>query len=639
MRCLEDEDCGPAAYCTISGCEPSPLTGPVFEPYTPIGLETFKWRPRDVDTLGFGPGFALFDMNGDGLPDLFTGRYAMPDSAACIWRNESTPGVARFVPVEDLCSGELGDAFAAWGVDLDGDGRDELLLLREGGAELLRFEPEFRRLAIEHPRLNPAARRPCIPGAVAPLDVTLDGRLELVLGCQAGSTSNEPAMDYDWENIILRQTDEGGLVPLNEEGHELLVRNDATRELPGGGQGGCTLALGLVDINDNGLLDVVLANDAFSTLFRRNQFHEQGYAAIRCSPTEACTWRWLPVGSGTTGWGAFMGVGTIRVDDEDWIYLTDWGPNRLVRWTGEGLVSESVPRLADLGRRGGTLLFAWGVQVDDFSGNGLDDILVTQGAVPGAERVEFMAHRDTLLVQLGDGTFRSHDESAGLLLPSRDRSGHPEQPTSSRNTIRADVTGGGFIDHLVGNLHGPLTFYRQVNTDDQQPVRACTLRPSPSVVPAHASGYAIAEHDSREFRVRDSQGQMRAAPPGTILSRHTRGVLRFPSGWETPFTCVPGDGPVDLVEPDWLAVSTFDGGLQIVFREWPSHRSPPEEVTAFVREAEGLTTTVIDLSPASDAGLQWTAPHDALPANAARIMLRLDGRYVARWWPVQQYAQ
>ena len=73
---------------------------------------------------------AVFDCDGDGRPDLYLAGGANP---AALYRNESPVGGAlRFTAVRDPAT-DLTGVTGAYPLDIDGDGKVDLAVLRVGG--------------------------------------------------------------------------------------------------------------------------------------------------------------------------------------------------------------------------------------------------------------------------------------------------------------------------------------------------------------------------------------------------------------------------------------------------------------------------------------------------------------------------
>ncbi len=86
-------------------------------------------------TFFVGGGVAVFDCNDDGRPDLYLAGGSNP---AALYRNDSpTGGALRFTPLADPVT-DLTGVTGAYPLDVDGDGKVDLAVLRVGENELLR---------------------------------------------------------------------------------------------------------------------------------------------------------------------------------------------------------------------------------------------------------------------------------------------------------------------------------------------------------------------------------------------------------------------------------------------------------------------------------------------------------------------
>src|SRR6266571_8185768 len=129
----------PMIWLIISACRPEAVA-----PKTALGPPHFVEETAtsgiahvyDGDaTFAVGGGIAVFDCNGDGKPDLYVAGGSQP---AALYRNDSPIGGAlKFTRVPDPQT-DLTGVSGAYPIDVDGDGRVELAVLRNGQTVLLR---------------------------------------------------------------------------------------------------------------------------------------------------------------------------------------------------------------------------------------------------------------------------------------------------------------------------------------------------------------------------------------------------------------------------------------------------------------------------------------------------------------------
>lgn len=453
------------------------------------------------------------------------------------------------------------------------------------------------------------------------MDLTLDGVPEILIGCQASELTDLVNGEIFGRNRILRR-------PVGEPPHML-----PTGTYPAFEDEGCTLALAQVDLEDNGLSDLVVVNDTFSTVFHRQTELPPGYFLRRCSPNEACTAEELRMAPDIVAWGSFMGAAELRVRGERAWYITDWGPNRLLHFREGRFVDVAPERAAELGDREGWLLFAWSALTDDFSGDGHDELFVSQGDVRLAQGEAQQAHMDGILQLTPSGTFAFHTEAAGFPEAPLERDRDGRYRSSSRAAARADLNLDGRLELVVLDYNGSPQVYREMVAADR-PLR-CNVDPVSRLVPTVGTGFAFAPEGSRDFRTWDIQGQMRFGLPSRLLLPWQRGTLRFPSGAELRWDCDGRAGPIPLVEPDWLQVEAAGSNVTLrIDAPW------------LFREADIASIAVHFLAddPADPLALHSVShtetrlSHDALtegwviprPADADTLMLQLEGRWVPR---------
>jgi hypothetical protein len=494
----------------------------------------------------------------------------------------------------------------AGGIDVDADGHDELLLLGDRLLSLVRFHPTPQVVDLREAIGPDDPRLACRAGAYAATDLDADGIIDLLVGCQ----SHDVPRGIEQQNIALRQTVDGEFVLLGDAYNPL--RND-----------GVTLAIGVVDIDDDGLLDITLINDTFVKSGGASNHLATGAALFRCPPGADCTYTSTTFDDGDRAWGSFMGVGSVQISGAgSHLYITDWGANRLLGFAGRVPRDAAADHGITVAFSDSLPLFAWSVLVDDFDRNGLDDLLVTQGSASPTAFEGYAEHRDVLLLQGGAGEFTQHSDDVGLGPPTHEDSGVEARVYASRGAARVDLDGDGRLEFVVTGLEGVTKLYTELPTNDNAADR-CTLLPRPRVVPGYGVGYAVRRSSDGIWHRRDMQGQPRFGSPSSILTSHARGQLRFPSGAIVPFDCSVGPHRLTVSEPDWIDVRADGAILVRLDTPWATD---PIQVDVAIRDLHGqVRATVAQLR---DDGVWWTP----LRLGDDAAMIKIDGRWTARWW-------
>ncbi len=629
--CFENADCPADQWCRDGVCQTRRQDfGPLgFERRFPSPLAEHRGGVTDgicgdcafcARVEAFGG--ALFDMDGDGDQDVFLGTGELEgQSPPCVYQNVSEPGNLSFEPDARLCTDQYGALTSGGGVDVDGDGVDELVLMGTHKTLLVRFEPQFEVVDLLDLLPPDDSGRQCVAGAMVAADLNFDGRVDLMIGCQLLGLvgCGAPARDIDAQrNLVFLQTPDGQMAP--SEAYPAL-RNE-----------GITLALGVIDINDDGLPDVLVGNDDFSLAGSGGGMHPPGDALVRCAPDQPCNHTRWAFGEGLWEGGSLMGFGNIHIDTlGDHLYASDWGTNRMVRFEPEGTpVDISLDLGTDVTRQGSDFLFGWGVVVEDFDRNGLDDIYLAQGSSwPGIEP-RFDPHHDVVLLQRAGPEFvvREHDEVGLSPNDLEDALGGESHwgtiNYASRGAVRADLDGDGNLELLTGALWGRIKLHTEVPADPSERPR-CTLIPRGAYVPAYGHSHAVSGEGAVDWRRRDLQGQMRFGASATILTQHNRGLVRFPSGAQVPFDCQNTAGPIEVVEPQWIELERDGQGLLITLQTPWLTQTPALEVAV-----RGQTQEAAILTPEVVSEGQWRL-EGPMP-EGAQWMLKLDGRWVPRWF-------
>ena len=391
-----------------------------------------------------GGGAAFLDVEGDGDLDLYWVNGATlekPDGGGnALYRNEGAAGFADVAP-------EAGAVGRGWGMgavsaDYDNDGDADLYVtcLRED--ILYRNDTRAGHTLFADVGAEAGAALPGWSAGAAFGDYDNDGDLDLyVTGYAEFSADRVQPLGSYWRGTPVFV----GPVGL-PAAPDALLRNDGGRfaDATGtAGVGGVDPAYGLavlfVDIDDDGDIDLFVANDSTPNFLFRN---EDG------SFTDAS----LESGLAYGGMGyaqAGMGVawGDYDGDLEPDLLVThfEWDYNTLYHNEGRGHFAD-VTVLAGLG----VASFHWvgfGACLGDFDNDGDQDLFVANGHVhPQIERAgtgSSFAQPNQLFENRGDGTFALMGAEAGLA----------EEPRVSRGALAGDYDNDGDLDLFVHNLN------------------------------------------------------------------------------------------------------------------------------------------------------------------------------------------
>ncbi len=493
---------------------------------------------RDADVLGYGNGGAFIDADGDGDDDLFLGSPCDAAPVACVYRNDSTPGTIQFVRHEPWCFDTLPITTAGVAADLDGDGREELILGGIGTAAIVDFtssEPEVVDLP---PGPFFQADEVCAVGSILPWDADLDGDFELLFGCRFswtdGGCRGIGVQGYSTgRNVVLDRVDGAWTPSSGAEVDPLLIADN-------------TLAIAAIDANRDGVIDPALVSDTFSSVSRINTHFPPGGVFI--SDVGAADGRragLLGWGRGSDRWGSFMGI--AQVADDAW-FLTDWGRNRVARWSrAEQRFLQDAADPA-LNRQPDTddPAFTWGAVADDLNGDGFTDLVVARGELPAIASDTWPTHNDFVLLGAEPGT-----DGAMRFLDAGEYSGFDGRASADamgRSVAKVDLDGDGGLDLVFIPFVGAPTVWSSRGAQ-----KFCTIEVRSRYVAAAGYGVAMRRVGSSVWNVRDIQGLHGFGGSVRILAPADIAALRFPSGAEMAVECDPGER-LTVEEPEWLRV-------------------------------------------------------------------------------------
>ncbi|HXG40127.1 MAG TPA: FG-GAP-like repeat-containing protein, partial [Candidatus Limnocylindrales bacterium] len=379
-----------------------------------------------------GGGVAVFDCDDDGDPELYFAGGSRP---AALFRNLSRPGELRF----DRLAGAATDLRAVTGaypLDVDGDARVDLAVLRYGENVMLRGLGDCR-----FERANEA------------------------WGVDGGGAWTT-AFSATWEGDAALPTLAFGnyVDPASRDPHDLCADNVLVRPLGPGTRYGspvpltpswCTLSLLFSSWDRSTRRDLRVSND-------RHYYRDDGAGQEQL-------WRIEPgrpprLYTAADGWATVriwgMGIASHDVTEDGYpeYFLTSQGDNKL-QTLAEG---PSRPHFRDIALRAGvtahrpyrgdtTLLStAWHAEFQDVNDDTFVDLFVAKGNV---EAMPDYAARDpnNLLLGRADGTFVEGAEEAGIVRFER-----------ARGAALADLDLDGRLDLVVVNRRANVTLWRNV---------------------------------------------------------------------------------------------------------------------------------------------------------------------------------
>ncbi len=592
--CESHDVCGYGGACEESVCVDrrtvrgtvvlSPLT-------TTLLTEHFMFYPGRREPFGNGRGGAVLDFDGDGLLDLFISGIPEVGTQSCLYRNVSGEEVQ--FETTSLCE-TLGRVDGAAATDLDRDGVHELATFAFEAVNHWSWDgTEWS--SVELYPLIEAAGLGCSAGGGTMLDADRDGDLDLLVHCQ----HDRSAIPVGFANVVLEVEDEEFVGAWSSERAEFLADD------------GLTLAVLVSDLNEDGLTDLVVLDDTFSSDGVVNTTWEPGGIVWGCSPLEDCEWRKSRLGSGTRAWGSFMGAASLRLfDGSELLYLSDLGLDRLVN-VASGEVPESEAQERGVAARPrDDAIFTWGSFTEDLDQNGLDDVFVVTGdGIP--ERIaggRDIGHIDRHVMQTTDG----------LSLVFRPEFAPGSEPVfSGRFCAAVDFNTDGLLEFATTPFVGNVRLETEA-APEWGGLRSA-LVPTTRVV--HQLGARFEVWSETGWQRRATHGQPRSTSSPYLTVPEGRARIRFPSGGVVE-TFIEGPGPHAIEEPAWLEVSR-EGSEVRVDIDSDHWDGPIEQVAIAHRTDDG--TVLIELSNVEGT---WSGV-----AESGTTMVRINDRWVERWWP------
>jgi len=469
-----------------------------------------------------GGGVAVFDCNDDGRQEIFLAGGANPSG---LYRNQSpTGGALRFARMNDPAT-DLTEVTGAYPLDIDGDSRVDLSVLRHGENAVLRGLGDCR-----FERAN---------GTWG-----IDGGDEWTVSFSATWEGPATMPTLAFGNYL---ADDGQLS--GQCADHRLFRPSGTAGYSAPAildPGWCTLSILFSDWDRSGRSDLRMTND-------RHYYRDGEEQLWRVEPgedphlwTHAEGWQRMQI------WG--MGIASFDLggDGRPEVFLTSQGDNKL-----QTLVEDATgPEYADIAfdRRatahrpfaGDTIhpSTAWHPEFQDVNNDTFVDLFVSKGNV---EAQADYAARDpnNLLLGQSDGTFIEAADEAGIISFAR-----------SRGAALADFNLDGMLDLVVANRSQATQLWRNVgagSSDEPAPIGnwlAIRLRQDGTNVDAVGSFVAVRAGGrtlEREVTVGGGHagGQLGWVHFGLGTATEAEVRITWPDGEEGPWVDV---GPNQFLE-------------------------------------------------------------------------------------------
>ncbi len=363
-----------------------------------------------------GGGVAVFDCNGDALPDFFA---AGGDNPASLFVND---GDFTF---HDGTLPEMLHTTGAYPLDIDADGWMDLFVLRAGPNIALKGGPDC-----------------------SFTDATAEW------GIPDGGDAWSTAFTAWWEGNERPVMAVGNYVDrANPDGPFFACDTNAILRPESDGYASETLEPGFCPLSmlaardARGRMTLRLSNDR--QYYVRGGWEQMWDIADRRFLTEEDGWKKLSI------WGMGIASRDLDSDGKDEVMLTSMGDNVLSFAQGDGTYAAArydIGTYAQIPFDGsdGRPSTGWHAQFGDIDNDGLDDLFIAKGNV---DQMPTNAIHDpnNMLMQQPDGHFVEKADVAGVDTTDR-----------SRGAALADFDLDGRLDLLVLNRRAPLEIYRNV---------------------------------------------------------------------------------------------------------------------------------------------------------------------------------
>ncbi|MEM9580749.1 MAG: CRTAC1 family protein [Pseudomonadota bacterium] len=363
-----------------------------------------------------GGGIAVFDCNGDALPDIFAAGGAAP--ASLILNTSEFTFTAGGVPT-------LTGVTGAYPIDINSDGHIDLFVLRVGGNVVLKGTGDCQ-----------------FTDATAEWGIPAGDAWSTAFTAWWDAGQARPVLAVG--NYVDRDDPDGPFEACDSNALLWPAERGYTRETLE--PGFCALSI-LAARDARGRPALRLSNDRH---YYVRAGHEQMWdIAERRFLTEQDGWE------RTALWGMGIASRDLTGDGRDEVMLTSMGDQLMQIAQSDGSYANAPYGIGTYAHRpytgeDGRPSTGWHAEFGDVDNDGLADLFIAKGNV---DQMPGMATRDpnNLLMQRPDGTFTEAGVEAGIATVDRSRGG-----------ALADFDGDGLLDLIVSNRRAPLELYRNI---------------------------------------------------------------------------------------------------------------------------------------------------------------------------------
>ena len=493
-----------------------------------------------------GAGVAVFDYDGDGLPDLF---FAQGPGGACqLYRNE---GGMRFREVA-LPAGVArhGSAMGVLAVDLDGDGNQDLVVVGYGEPASY-YENQGDGTFRERAAAVGLAGDGRFASFVTALDYDHDGRLDLFVGRYTQYDARDWITDPARAGVTVHAMGAlatGLAVHAHAPAASTLWRNELPRgfrDVTAGaglaGARGRSLAAVGADLDDDGWPDLFVANDQGPCALFINR--RDGTFA------DASAAGWVNEVRGSMG----LALGDVNDDGRLDLVVTHWYGDYPALYENLGHYHGAPAlRFVDRGELSGLAdgpadRVGWGAGFVDVDRDGQDDLLIVNG------HTHYPPHDWGRLKPLRAELWRRTGPSRFVRVPPAGPRDPLARARVGRGLALGDLDRDGAVDAVITSNNGPAEVWRGTPPRDTawiglELVGGASIR--------DAIGARVTLEDGPRRRVRElaaGESYLSSSSRTQVfgLGRHTGELaarVRWPSGTIETFSGLAANGYRRLVE-------------------------------------------------------------------------------------------